>query len=183
MQQQRPSTPKINKQSLKKSISMNSSLKSESRSVVFDSLWPHGPYSRWNSQVRILEWVAFPFSRGSSQPRDQTQVSRVADGFFTSWATREALFIELLCKDSRKSPIPTHPLSHQLPNVHCIQGTGAEQRPRRQALLHAGELCAAGRGSELWGLSLLWSLKDLSSSRRWLYNWPDPQSSKGVWEW
>ena len=29
-------------------------------------------------QARILEWVAFPFSRGSSQPRDQTQVSRIA---------------------------------------------------------------------------------------------------------
>ena len=41
-------------------------------------------------QARILEWVAFPFSRGSSQPRDQTQVSRIAGRFFTSSATREA---------------------------------------------------------------------------------------------
>ena len=41
-------------------------------------------------QARILEWVAFPFSRISSQPKDQTQVSRIAGGFFTSWATREA---------------------------------------------------------------------------------------------
>ena len=41
-------------------------------------------------QARILEWVAFPFSRGSSQPRDWTQVSRIVGGFFTSWATREA---------------------------------------------------------------------------------------------
>ena len=41
-------------------------------------------------QARILEWVAFPFSRGSSQPRDQTQVSCIAGRFFTSWATREA---------------------------------------------------------------------------------------------
>ena len=41
-------------------------------------------------QARILEWVAFPFSRGSSQPRDWTQVSFIAGGFFTSWATREA---------------------------------------------------------------------------------------------
>ena len=39
---------------------------------------------------RILEWVAYPFSRGSSQPMDRTQVSHVADGFFTSWATRKA---------------------------------------------------------------------------------------------
>ena len=35
-------------------------------------------------QVRILEWVTFPFSRGSAQPRDQTQVSCIAGGFFTS---------------------------------------------------------------------------------------------------
>ena len=41
-------------------------------------------------QARILEWVAFPFSRGSSQPRDQTQFSHNAGRFFTSWATREA---------------------------------------------------------------------------------------------
>ena len=40
-------------------------------------------------QARILEWVAFPFARGSSQPRDWTQVSRIADVFFTSWATGE----------------------------------------------------------------------------------------------
>ena len=42
-------------------------------------------------QARILEWVAFPFSGGSSQPRDQTQVSHIAGGFFTDWGTREVL--------------------------------------------------------------------------------------------
>ena len=41
-------------------------------------------------QARILEWVAIPFSRGSSWPRDRTQVSRTAGGFFTIWATRQA---------------------------------------------------------------------------------------------
>ena len=41
-------------------------------------------------QARILQWVAFPFSRGSSQPRDRTQVSRIAGEFFTNWANREA---------------------------------------------------------------------------------------------
>ena len=41
-------------------------------------------------QARILEWVAFPFSRGYSHPRDQTQVFHTAGRFFTSWATREA---------------------------------------------------------------------------------------------
>jgi len=47
-------------------------------------------------QARILKWVAFPFSRGSSQPRDRTHVSHNAGRFFTSWATREArLYIHL----------------------------------------------------------------------------------------
>ena len=44
-------------------------------------------------QARIREWVVFPFFRGSSQPRDQTEVSHNAGGFFTSWATREAQLI------------------------------------------------------------------------------------------
>ena len=41
-------------------------------------------------QARILEWLAVPFFRGYSQPRDGTQVSCIAGRFFTSWATREA---------------------------------------------------------------------------------------------
>ena len=41
-------------------------------------------------QARILEWVAIPFSRGSSWSRDQIQFSYNAGGFFTLWATREA---------------------------------------------------------------------------------------------
>ena len=47
-------------------------------------------------QARVLEWVAFPFSRGSSQPRGWTGVSRLAGGFFTSWATREAQNLTLV---------------------------------------------------------------------------------------
>ena len=64
------------------------------RSVVSNSLQPHGLYSFHGLyrilQARILEWVAFPFSRRSSQPSDRTQISHVVGGFFTSWATREA---------------------------------------------------------------------------------------------
>ena len=61
-----------------------------------NSLWPpwtialHTPLSEI-SQVRILEWVANPFSRESSWVSDQTQVSCIAGGFFTISATREAL--------------------------------------------------------------------------------------------
>ena len=40
-------------------------------------------------QARVLDCIAISFSRGSSQPRDQTQVSHIAGEFFTIWVTRE----------------------------------------------------------------------------------------------
>ena len=55
------------------------------------TLWPHGLYiAHGILQARVLGWVAFPFPRGSRQPRDQAQVSHIAGAFFTSWASREA---------------------------------------------------------------------------------------------
>ena len=105
------------------------SLKSESRSVVSASLWPHGQYSPWNSpgqntgmsslsllqgifpiqgsnsglphcrqilyqlnhkgSPRTLECIAFPFSRGSSRPRNRPGVSCIVGRFFTNWAMRQ----------------------------------------------------------------------------------------------
>ena len=66
-----------------------------SRSVVSNSLWPmdcslsgssvHGIF-----QARVLEWIAISFSRGSSWPRNQIRVSRIAGRCFTVLATREA---------------------------------------------------------------------------------------------
>ena len=55
-------------------------VKSESRSVVSNPM----DIVHEILQTRILEWVAFPFFRGSSQSRDQTQVSYIAGGFFTN---------------------------------------------------------------------------------------------------
>ena len=46
-------------------------------------------------QARILEWVTTAFSRGSSQPRDHTQVSCIADRFFSNWTTREVFMVRL----------------------------------------------------------------------------------------
>ena len=66
------------------------SVTSASGSVVRNSCNPMDYTIHGILQAGILEWVAFPFSRGSSQPRDWTQVSHIAGGFFTSWATREA---------------------------------------------------------------------------------------------
>ena len=52
-------------------------------------------------QARILEWVAIPFSRRSSQPRDQTWVSCTAGGFFTDWATlSQSLMIDYVFNNS-----------------------------------------------------------------------------------
>ena len=45
-------------------------------------------------QTRILEWVTFPFSRRSSQPKERTQGSCIAGRFFY-WATREALYLKV----------------------------------------------------------------------------------------
>ena len=54
------------------------------------SLQPHGLYSPWNSPGQNTGVGSLAFLQGSSQPRDQTQVSYIAGGFFTSWATKEA---------------------------------------------------------------------------------------------
>ena len=57
---------------------------SESCSVGSDFCDPVDYTVHGTLQARILEWVAFPFTRGSSQPRDQTQVSSIAGRFFTN---------------------------------------------------------------------------------------------------
>ena len=60
----------------------------KSLAVVSNSLQPQGIL-----QARILEWVAVPFSSGSSQPRDWTHISWIAGGFFTSLTTREVYIL------------------------------------------------------------------------------------------
>ena len=61
-----------------------------SRSVLSDSLWPHGLHSPWNSPGQNAGVGSLSFSRGSSWPRNRTWVSCIAGRFFTSWAIREA---------------------------------------------------------------------------------------------
>ena len=69
---------------------------SESHSVVSNSFWDpmncSSPVSSVHGilHVRILEWVAISFSRGSSQPRDQTHVSCIGRRILYRWASREA---------------------------------------------------------------------------------------------
>ena len=65
-------------------------------------------------QARTLKWVAFPFSRGSSQPMDRTQVSHIAGGFSTSITPKETAY-SLAVTPLFSSP---HPLANtNLPSV------------------------------------------------------------------
>ena len=64
---------------------------------------PGFPHCRWilyqlshKESPRILEWVAYPFSSGSSWPRNRARVSCIAGGLFTNWAMKEALLLALL---------------------------------------------------------------------------------------
>ena len=66
----------------------NPEIEFKSSALQADSLPSEPP-----GKPRILECIAYPFSRGSSQPRNQTGVLCITGGFFTSWATREALWI------------------------------------------------------------------------------------------
>ena len=86
-------------------------------------------------QARTLEWVAMPSSRGSSQPKNWTQISHIAGGFFTIWATREALvsmyiilslyvclYISCEVEVAQSCPTLCNPMDYSLPgsSVHGI---------------------------------------------------------------
>ena len=70
-------------------------------------------------QVKILVWVAFPISRGSSQPRDWTQVSHIAGRFFTSWATGKPKNTGVGSLSLLQRIFPTHESNWGL--LHCSQ--------------------------------------------------------------
>ena len=96
----------------------------------------------------MLEWVAYPFSRGSSQPRNWTGVSCIAGGFFTNWAMREAPTVQFssvaqsfttLC-DPMDCSIPGLPVHHQLPeftqtHVHWVSDAIQPSHPLSSPLL------------------------------------------------
>ena len=92
---------------------------------------PSLPPCRWilyclshQGSPRILEWVAYPFSRGSSWPRNWTGVLCIAGGFFTSWATREthtnllASSIRCQTEESRTTTTPQWQTKLQKVNQH-----------------------------------------------------------------
>ena len=84
-----------------------------------DSLQPHGLHGLPGSsvhgifQARVLEWGAISSSRGSSQPRDRTWVSRVVDRWFTFWATREVCLVHYWCSKRKKKKWASSPFAMQ----------------------------------------------------------------------
>ena len=66
---------------------------SESCSSVFDSFWPHGLHSPWNTPGQNTGVGSLSLFQGIFPTRDRTQVSCIAGRFFTSWATRKAHII------------------------------------------------------------------------------------------
>ena len=102
-------------------------LVTQSRPTLCDSMdcSPPGSSVHGILQARILEWDTIPFCRGSSWPRDRTQVSSIEGNFFIIWATREAHSINTpakslqscltLCDPTDGSPpgSPIHGFSRQ----------------------------------------------------------------------
>ena len=73
-------------------------------------------------QARVLEWVAISFSRGSSQPRDRTWVSRIPGRRFNLWATREAHWIKGTgLKIRRKKEKKKAKIDWRYSKINCLQ--------------------------------------------------------------
>ena len=72
---------------------------------------------------RILEWVAIPFSRGSSRPRGRTQISCSGGRFFTVWATGEVSISINVTKFERRKPLGTHSVRDALYSMSHGQGS------------------------------------------------------------
>ena len=84
-------------------------------------------------QARILEWVAIPFFRESSQPRDWTQVSCIAGRFFTVWVTREAHGVLIVSSPlSKNLPAIFGEIKRMADNIKLLSGHAFVCVPRGQ---------------------------------------------------
>ena len=77
-------------------------------------------YSPWHSTGQNTGGLPFPFSRGSSQPIDQTQVLCITGGFFTSWATGKTKNIGVCCLSLLKQIFPSQESNRGLLNCRQI---------------------------------------------------------------
>ena len=123
------------------------------------------------NQARILDWAALSFSTGSSQPRDQTRVSRIAGGFFTSWAAREAstlgLYFLLFAQISRFLHALLSYMTGSLLYMWSIQnGTlhhyscleNSKNRGAFRATVHAAAESQTQLGLAQWSTMCMWNI-------------------------
>ena len=123
------------------------------------------PLSMGILQAEILEWVAIPFSKGSSHARDWTQISCIAGGFFTVWANREAHLFKLFFFLLKYMIKPAGLAESTIHGLHGIPLRGCRWWTPLQ--VSAAWLLGPLRGlAWLHGhLPLLWSQRIQSSSR------------------
>ena len=105
-------------------------------------------------QARILEWVAISFSRGSSQPRDQTQVSCRAGRFFTDWATTENLMEDMKGLVSLKEEIQRCSFSLSCENTRRKQPPINQEQSLYQQADHAHTFIWGSQPPELWEINV-----------------------------
>ena len=77
-------------------------------------------------QERILEWVAIPFSRGSSRPRNWTEVSSITGRFITDWATREIRYSYIWVQNKKRTTYHSQFFHHvRIEKFVIVPGRGA----------------------------------------------------------
>ena len=114
------------------------------------------------SQARVLEWIAISFSKGSSRPRDQTQVSRIVGRCFTIWATRGP-FGSLIFPPAENIRV-IQSIGHSLNNMIALGKVGISNTPVKNSsrclTIHwfSGVILSLN-----WGEGELWPLPSLNT--------------------
>ena len=124
---------------------------------------PPGSSVHGDFPSKTLEWAAYPFSRGSSQPRNQTRVSCIPGGFFTNWIIKEDFVIDWCTEDlgyfseayTQKclSINPAHVSTH-LPTEMQLLGTRAPtDRVKAGFCIPPSRVCLSLLSERSWGQS------------------------------
>ena len=116
-------------------------------------------------QARILDWVAFLFSRGSSQPRNWTGVSCIAGKFFTNWAMREAI--------SCIGRWILLPLSHQIQYTQIHMSCDVRNLVPDTMFLRIMEGLFSVYGASLMAQTVK-NLLGMQETQVWSLGWEDP---------
>ena len=145
---------------------------------------PGLPHCRWilyqlnhKGSPSILEWVAYPFSSGSSRPRNRTGVSCIAGGFFTNWAIREAQKLD----EGKEIEIVSADYSLEIPlqkqRVRAIGGNKSKIKDTLLCLLKIWERSELFKSWEEWPIERgKWERKegtveDATSQKRGIERW------------